>query len=505
MVQKKTVYASLFGIITLVLICVIGAQARVAPQFGGYWIVGLMLVLCLIIAIGWQRRWRCSVETDFPVYSAVLLFYALIIVLVGSIHFAGLAMIPGEMEINQFNVHAFNAMKQERAFALYYLLFPAMVLTQIELQRVVSLQAVIRCLFFAGLLTAIVSIYQVFFDSTFLHAMSWGERYEGLATDPNALALPCFLLVPLLAIGCWIEKLSIIRLFYLLLILMLGIAVWGTGNRTGFVGICLLLLSFPWVLSVAMNHWSLRRRLMLGLLPVAVCFAGLIFASSMMTVVENTGLTGERLAGTWKKFEAQGIHGVFFQEEHRGRYLVTGIDLVSEAPWAGWGPAGFYREATNMFYLRHGWRGDFRDSALNHYLMIASDFGLPAMAINLAILFSPVALGIVVFRRVCDVRPRLILAALISSNLLFLLLVFTIPPSYFLGAVWLWSVHLVVLLMLARQHGVALRFPQSSTIRRAIMASAILLTLIVLAGSYETSFGDHGYAVRAQHAWWKSG
>lgn len=505
MLEQRTVSAVLFGAITVALLCVNAPQARLFPQYGGYWIIGMLSVFFLVVALGWLSRRRSDLRTRFPAYSAFLVLYALILALVGGMHYAGLSMVPGNLEINQFNVQAINAMKQERAFTMYYLFFPAMLLALIEIQRVLSFRTMIRFLAFAGLLTALVAICQAYFDSSLLHAKSWGVRYEGLATDPNAMALTCFLLIPLLALGCWIEMRNSFRIAYLCLIVLLGLGAWTTGNRTGFVGILMLFLVSPWLLSISMHSWRLRSRVILGLAPVIVCLAGLIAASNVIPMVEKSGLTGERLAATWQKFESDGIHGVFFQNEQRGRYLITGMNLVLEAPWAGWGPAGFYREATNMFYSRHGWRGDFRDSPVNHYLMIASDFGIPALALNLTLVFIPIILGIAVFRRISDSRSRLTVATLVSSNLIFLLLVFTTPPSYFMGAVWLWSIHLVLLLAMASQYGVSLRLPESTAARALLWVSALLLVLLVSLGSYETSFGEYGYAVRASHPWWRSG
>lgn len=490
----------LYGLMTLLIMCVNGPLTRSFPHIGGFWLLGLFLSLLLLLAVVKARQSGSCTLTS--AYEKLLFYYALLLSVVSVIHYAALDSTPGGTVINAAGMMAIQAMKQERAYALYYLLFPVMLLVQLAMQRMISLKIVIRWLILAAFLSLGVALYQLKIDFSFLHTLSWGIRYEGLATDPNALALICFLLLPILIMGIVIEQRGLLRFAYLLLLSMLFMVGWHTGSRTALAGILLFLLLFPVVLAACMRHWRPSCRAALAMVPLLAVVIGLQLAPSLMPVVGTSGYTGRKLAQTWQKFEAGGMRGVFFKGEARGRYLIVGKNLIAKSPIGGWGPGGFYFEASNIHYRAAGNKGDFIDSAVNHYIMIAGDFGIPILLLNLLMIVLPMLLAMAALRRMRGVKRRFLVAIPVAANMVFLLMVVTVPPSYFLGVCWLWAAVLARLLLTAERHGIIVPLPAGWLVRGGLVALAILLLVTIAAGSYSTSFGAYGYDNHAAHPWW---
>jgi len=507
MIQSRATGSTiLYGLTTVAFLCFTGPLGREIPSLGGYWILGLFLALLLVIAA--SKMMRCNDRGAGSVYEQLIFHYALLLAIVSLLHYIGLARIPGAAVINAAGMEAVQALKQERAFALYYLLFPLMLLAQLQIQRVISLQTVIRIFAVAAFMTFAVALYQSVADTGFLHESLWSIRYEGLASDPNALALTCFLLLPMLIVGIGNEKGIAMKISFSLLTLMLVMALAVTGSRTGMAGLLLMLVIIPCVVAVSMRHWKSHWRLAMGMFPVMLLVVLFSFSSVLMLQLGKAGHTGTRLALTWHKFEQAGVQGLYFKQEARGKYLLTGTDLVREAPWGGWGPAGFYREATNMYFRSEGWkeswRGDFRDSAVNHYLMIAGDFGIPAALLNLGVVLLPLLLVLKGFRHIEAVSARFTVLLLSVSSMIFMLMIFAVPPSYFMGVCWVWTALLAQLFLAVQEHSASgWRLTARLRFRSAIWISSLLVMLLAAAGSYQTAFGEYGYATRVEHPWWK--
>jgi len=500
---KPAIPGLLYGIPTLVFLCFKGPITREFPSLGGYLSASLFGLLVVVTAMSVMIRGSNTIRFASPFHGLVL-FYAFLIALVGGMHALGLFMAPKGLVINAQGVMAVDAFQQELYLAGLYLLFPAMLLTQLEVLGSISLNVIIRWVSVAGFLSASTVMYQVFFDHGFLHSQLWiwKDRYEGLGRAPNTLALTACLLIPFIVAGIRMETRKWLRIFYVLLIPLLVLAEFFTGSRTGAGGILLLLFLLPLILSATMNHWTFRRRVFTGVIPVVLLVLGFLLAPVIVSTLENTGGLGFRLAKTWHKFEAGGVAGIFQHGESRGRMYRLAGDLTVDAPWAGWGPGGFFREYSNIVYRQTGTVQKAVDTALNHYLMLAGDFGLPLTFLNLALILIPMLLGILLFRRLIDPGLRFLVAMIVACDGVFLMLIVTIPPSYDLDVLWVWSTQLALLFVMAARHGIRLRFPARGRGKVCMASIAAIVTLIVFAGSYQTSFGSDGYTIRQSRAWW---
>lgn len=497
------IHGMLYGVLTLAFLCLNGPLVRQMPQLGGYWSLGLC-VLLLVVAVS-LRHQRGMNRRSVTAYELVLFIYLLLLVGLTLIHYAGLAEIPGTQIVNAAGTQAMRALKQERAYALMYLFFPLMLIVQMEMQRVVSLHTIIRLFALAVFLSLSVAVYQNLFDMSFMHNLLWRGRYEGLAIDPNALALTSYLLLPFLIIGLYVEKSSAVRFCYVLLLGMAGTALLGTGSRTGTVGGGLLLVLVPWVIAASARGMKLHWRVGLGMLPLVLLLSAYLLSPKIAPTLGNVGKAGLRLEQTWKKVQAGGLQELYFKgEKHsRGEYFILSRDLIRMAPWGGWGPAGFYRESSNMHLRLYEWKGEDTDSPVDHYLMIATDFGIPIAVVNVMLILLPLGVGWIAFRKGADLRSRFALGLLIASNTLFLFIIFLVPPSYFPGVCWAWTAHLGALLVMAERREVVVRQAKHAAAKLGVAAMAILLLLATAYGGYQTSFGKYGYTTLPKNYWWK--
>lgn len=439
-------------------------------------------------------------------YASLCVYYACIIAGIGLIHMAGLLDAAGNASVNVQHMSMHTALKGEVLFSFGYLLFPVMLLGQFVFSERLDVRWVLRAMAAIAGISASVAIYQRFVNAAFLHSPWWGwvGRYEGLATDPNALGLMMFLSIPLVIAGIRLEKGNVVRAGYLALLVLFLVAEWGTQSRTSTAGTILFFLFLP-----VLAAWSERRRWGIGT-RVALVISPFLALSVMILALQSMPYKGNatsspesRLANTWHKYAIGGISAVFFHDEARGRLFREAIDLIRMAPVAGWGPGGFYREHSNyVLYSHQSIKEMTHDSPLNHYLMIACDFGIPMMLLNLVLILAPSILGLVTLTRIKNDGDRFMALVLVASNSVFLLVINTMPPSYFIGVLWVWAAQLALLMSVAAKHHVRMGLPVTRTGRRAWMAAATIAALIVLTGGYHTAFGGNGYKARLTSPWW---
>lgn len=482
----------LFATLSLFFLCLWTPLNHFFPETRNYW---LLLILFLLTrgAIASLKTTTASLD----LYAKIALLYLACIALIGFVHGMAIYMSPAGQAININGLTSVAALKQEILYSAYYLIFPLMLLAQTGMLRNVPNQVILWITSSAGMLTAGFAIYQRYYDFPFMHPMQWGYRFNGLATDPNALALTCFLLLPFLVAGV-LHKNKALRLFSGTVVIMSALALWLTANRTALAGLIMAGLVLPVTVAIANRAWSMRARLILALSPVVLSLLAFIFAPQWITDHARKDYTASRIMDTWEKYTAGGTSGVFSTGEMRSEYFSLAVDLIAESPLAGWGPAGFYRESANMEYRQTGEVNDrLIDSALNHYLMLAGDFGIPVMLLNFCLITIPLLLGIVTFRAMQDDFSRSFAITLMTNNAIFLLIINTIPPSYFFGVLWLWSMQLS-LLVSANSHFSILR-PRND---RSLLVASIIIVLLLLSASSVTAFGGHAYANRGESPWW---
>jgi hypothetical protein len=430
------------------------------------------------------------------------LAYAGIIAVNSTFHGIALNTLPDEMNINLMQHKAVAWRDRNLIFTLHYLFFPLFFLIQYALLRRVELQVVIR--FFASAMTfsLLILFYQKYYDITLLNQPYWQEfhRIGGLSTDPNAFAMTAFLLIPLLALGIYTEKTRVLKIFYMLLIVFLFAGALFAGSRTALGGLSLLILSLPVIHAVAKKEMPILPRLVLFISPFVLLSLIILLSPYFSNKIQFSAISTERFISTIKEFKDEGISSALFKGEQRATNYLIGWDLLSNSPLAGWGPGGFYRESPTFLYIRSG-TIFITDSALNHYLMIGGDFGLPILLINMVIIISPLVIAFIVLRKLSDIKKRYIVGIFLVVNILFLIMINTIPPSYFPDLIWVWTAQLAYMVIMGEKNGVHLSITSKSW-ENTFYFSVIIAFFLVVLGSYQTTSGSKGYLARQNADWW---
>jgi len=422
------------------------------------------------------------------------LAYAVSIALIGLVYAIGLSLpVPG-LVINVEGWLASKAFHQTIYFEVLYLFFPFMLLGQYVLLCKVNLVWVARWFVAIGVVNAGVLFYQVFVDHSLLKSHVGYQQYSGLASDPNAFALLSFWMCSLLLMGWVLEKIKLMRLLYTLFLLVLILSVWYAGSRTAISGVMIFLVFLPVVMAIAHYDWKKKYRNLCAWAPVLLLLLLFLCMPVLHDLLLESNWTGVRLAQSWDKLSAHGLVGLFTQGEARGGLFHVAWLLIMGAAWSGWGPGGFYREYSNIMYDQTGQIHKAFDSPLNHYLMIGCDFGIPVLILNLVMLLFPLFVGVQFLRKVKSVNERFVVATLLVSNVIFLLMINAVPPSYFLEVVWAWTAQLAILLVLGVRHQV-FNLYLSARVVKGLLFAFLLLLLVVLyhAGEIATGFGQRVY------------
>jgi hypothetical protein len=135
--------------------------------------------------------------------------------------------------------------------------------------------------------------------------------------------------------------------------------------------------------------------------------------------------------------------------------------------------------------------------------MIAGDFGILVFLLNIFTILYPIIAAAVALRRLKEKKVRWILATLLVSSIVFMLMIITIPPAYFLDVVWIWSTQLVLMLILSQRSRDS---AEQSIIRlkylKIFWCIYIVILMLICIGTYKTTFGEDGYKARRSANWW---
>ena len=492
---------SLYLILTCIFLLTFGPFNSAFSSSSFDWNIFTFSLTSLIFSLLLFYKRKVLREKNMLLVTLCLL-YAGIIAVNSTFHGIALNALPDELNINLMQHKAVAWRNGNLNFTLLYLFFPLFFLIQHTLLRRVELQVVIRFFASAMTLSLIILFFQKYYDITFLNQSYWQElhRVGGLSTDPNAFAMTAFLLIPLFALGIYTEKTRILKIFYILLIISLVAGVLFTGSRTALGGISLLILSLPIIHALAKKEMTVRTRIILFISPFVLLLLIILLLPYFSNKIQSSAISIERFISTIKGFKEGGLNIALFKGEQRETNHLIAWDLLSSSPLAGWGPGGFYRESPNFIYLRYGYIF-IVDSALNHYLMIGGDFGLPILLINIVIIMSPLVIAFIVFKKLSDIKERYIVAILVVVNISFLIMINTIPPSYFPDLLWVWTAQLAYMMIIGEKNGVQFSIT-SKRWKNIFYFSVTTAIILIILGSYQTTFGSKGYLARQNADWW---
>jgi hypothetical protein len=461
-------------------------------------LVTLVLVGLSVWNVARQRGFR------FNLWTFGCCLYGLLIVLEALVHFSALVRLPTSFILNVDGLIVQQWLRRNWQFAILYLYFPILCLLQYWFFKQLMLSSVVRILIAIMLLSFLCVIFSRVAPSV-LEPRSFmgGRRFQGLSTSPNAYALAVFLLLPWIAsslLGKAGKAEKSTCAFCLLL------ALWGvveSGSRTASMMILAFLVIAPVVVARAPPPKT-RRTHMLPLIVALLLVVALVLGAFVVFEPDDhqsSGKLGARLSEIGTRIKDRGIAGILFRREARGFHSMVAGAMFLRAPLAGWGPGGFYREFPNATFLATGRIRPTKDSALNHYLMIGGDLGVLILALNLFLVLAPLWAGFRALRTHTDRRKQVVIRLLILGNILFLLGITFMPPSYFQEVLWLWTGQLAYLIVLGEKSGLSLT-SRSRRFDKKFMLAVGGITALVLVGTVSVSHGSLGYPGRHQKDWW---
>lgn len=443
------------------------------------------------------------IENHLTIYLNVCLFYAGLIIAAGLMHWLALSMLDDHYTINIIHKTALYGRKSVYNSMILYLFFPVSLFVHIFLYQKITIEKIIPPLAVFAVFNIGVIYYQGFFDKGFFNDWQpWTGQVCGLFGDPNWFSLSFFLITLYLFLGFSITQRPGQKIFMVSIFVASFGGMLLAGGRTVVGGIILLGMCWPIILLLAQKDWSLKKKLLAGSSPVLFITIGILSLPFVVPVIEKFGIAGRRIAETYAKISHSGVGELFSGTELRGELFVTGLSLLQKSPAGGWGPGGFYVEYPNEIYALTGNLKESFDMILNHYLMIAVDFGVPFLLLNLLIISMPLAGAIYYLQKEKIFKNRLVMAILLTGNCIFLFMISVMPPTYGPPVIWLWAGQLAYMLVLAGRNG----FFTQNIFRHKKMISFLCLVVLIstMAGGYQVSFGDKGYMARHMFSWWNA-
>jgi len=301
----------------------------------------------------------------------------------------------------------------------------------------------------------------------------------------------CLFIIQLSVLSLFLVNGLFVRLFFGFLAFVAGWVAWVCYGRGALLGLIMFVMSFPLIyLWVHRDNISVRRMIQTTMITVFLCvffsvgFAVPRFHREMkMFLPENTVRAGHDI-----------ITGFFDDkvdaDPARSNMSRQAVLLIKKAPLGGWGPGAFQANADRMRLL-HGEGIGLSHSICNIYLLMATNYGLPALLVFSIVIIQPILLALQVKEKVRDMQSRWALGILMSSSCIMLLLFVT---NSFLGIItinWIYSIFLGYLLAVAFRHS---DYMCSIITHRTVLGIGALCVLIATAGSYITSWGRFGYS-----------
>jgi O-Antigen ligase len=186
---------------------------------------------------------------------------------------------------------------------------------------------------FAGAVpAAAVAVYQSLVDMSFMNHSLFESlgRAVGTMRDANAFGVAMALWLPFAAakVGDAAGH-RLVAMVWSAILIVLGIAIWGSGSRTAFLAAAVGLA----VLMFDARRWLGARRLVGAALVAALCCAAIVW------LVPST--TWTRARAMVPGFSIKGAVSVMDQLWSRGMYGTAAVVMIKEHPLVGVGLGGF--------------------------------------------------------------------------------------------------------------------------------------------------------------------
>lgn len=479
-----------------------GLAIRPFPSYYVQWIIAVFLICLIIFIYGMiQNRNRLSsILRDSWVRFCIL--YAALVILQGCSHELFLGRLADSDSVNVLEVSVEEWRQENIKFTILYLYFPILCLIQYIMVRSIGTSGYLRGLSIALILGFVFTGLGMIIDSRASIAIAFrAGRFRGLFSSPNSFAHCALFLIPVFILAA-VRCRGLSRIWFGTIAFLFGIMMVYSGSRSAMLGMFLVILMFP---VIAVSYLPIRSR------TIRLLIVGLLWLAITTTVIGYASQTGDRqdltvygtmgrLVESWHKLRDDGIRGVLFENETRGRHGIVATAMTMRSPLAGFGPGGYYREYPNISFMFAGRRLAASDSALNHYLMISADLGIPLLLINLVILWIPVIRSFREARRENRTFIAMTRYLLTMIAVAYMVSIHFLPPSYFPDTNWVWTGIIAYLAAIKTKDSEDLQTARKNYFRWSLIGCVPFIA--VASGVLLLLLGPFGYHQRRNTSWW---
>ena len=343
----------------------------------------------------------------------------------------------------------------------------------------------------------LVALFQVYIDRGFLNIRQQGDLLDGL-TNLVSFRILLFLIFPLCVFAGVIEKQWWKKALFLLLAVVILWLTKLTYGRAAIFGILMFIVMLPmirlWVHGVhGFRSIALHSYVYVGLSCIfgLAILAGVIFPKYHGFISK---LLPERVVFTSYNI----IRGNIANPRiilNRTEMAHQAWRLTRESPVSGWGPAGFQKNVDRIRFVNEDYRGHRGYAETNLYSQMTANFGILGVSIVLFLYLIPLWMIFRVRKQIQNHEERWAVGIVFVTVSIMLLLFTTNQNINYLEVNWLYSLFFGFLVSVALKYGYA-SYPIKSWFWGI---GGLILTIVFIAGIYDTTFGSHGYkAIRKE-------
>jgi O-antigen ligase len=438
---------------------------------------------------------------EIRIIQYLLLFYASWIILSTILHYVALSALDPLTHITVKKDSAQWGLWYLKRISFIYLLYPVLFIAAIYFfQSDFNYRILLILLPVLAIPSLLIGVYQGTINMFYLNDLYFAriQRVSGLEIDANGFGISLFLLFPLCVLAILLVRRIWIKLFFILLLMIIGWCLYMSGSRTGVVGVLLFILLFPWIWIWADKKLTQRKRRFLLLCPL-ICFffIGIVGVFTLQNYFSSSEMLVKRL-NLPNPFYEKGVIEKTLRHSGRPNLALQAYRLLKLSPLSGWGPGGFYRSQQNIRF-RNG-EGYFFifDNANNHYLQMSSELGILGSLFNFLFHTFPLWMVLRIRNEIHDKDVRIASGFVFITLCIMMLLYLTGPHTTFFSVMWIQVVVQSFLIGTAIKYGYSFKALNIKTMSPVI----IVLSIVFLWGTYSNASGKEGYKARQKAEWW---
>jgi len=329
-----------------------------------------------------------------------------------------------------------------------------------------------------------IALWQRFIDRAFLNPTP--EFVFGLGTDPCSFGMALFFLLPLCLTGIIVYKSRYKKSGYVLIAMLLLVCHFLRQQITVSLGWVLFILAllpvFLWANNRLSGFRSSKKIISSALLCSLLFFFFLPFTVKYYMTFRKTIPDKKTSILRYEPDIIKSTCDRIIQtnrDSARITLALPALYLIQSAPFSGWGPGGYRRHAANALaekqfvQFHYSNKNILQHNAGDHYLQVATDFGLLGLSFMVLIHILPFWMVYRVRHAFTAEKERRVIGILVSSSLIWLVLYLAGSHIFSLEVAWSFACIQAFLILKAVQKGFSIS-------KKSVFLTGTLLTMVTL-------------------------